>query len=73
MIDDAIFPSWPVAGYESWAEALAPIRPLLIVLLPDFAGIVQRNERRTRVFSAAPSIRGSKRARRAGWSGTSAV
>jgi chloramphenicol 3-O-phosphotransferase len=47
VIDDAIFPGEHLAGYAPWVEALAPLRPLLVVLLPSFESVVRRNAPRT--------------------------
>jgi hypothetical protein len=43
MVDDAIFPDWPPAGYARWAEYLGALPHALIVLLPSFEAVCQRN------------------------------
>jgi len=43
VIDDAVFPGEHPAGYAPWVEALAPLRPLLVVLLPSLEAVVRRN------------------------------
>jgi chloramphenicol 3-O-phosphotransferase len=43
VIDDAVFPDAHPAGHAPWLEALAPLRPLLVVLLPSFEAVVRRN------------------------------
>jgi hypothetical protein len=47
VIDDAIFPHWPKAGLDAWNAALHPLLTRLVVLLPRFEVIVQRNRART--------------------------
>ena len=43
VIDDAVFPNWPEVGYGKWQAALAPVRHRLIVLLPSFDKVLERN------------------------------
>jgi predicted kinase len=47
VIDDAIFPRWPEAGLDAWREVLHPLPTRLVVLLPRFEVLQQRNRART--------------------------
>lgn len=46
-IDDAVFPDWPDVGHGRWEAALGPIQHKLVVLLPIFERVVERNRTRT--------------------------
>ena len=46
-IDDAVFPNWPEVGHGRWQAALAPIQHRLIVLLPSFDKVLERNRARS--------------------------
>ena len=46
-IDDAVFPSWPEVGYGKWRAALGPVQHRLIVLLPSFDKVLERNRARS--------------------------
>lgn len=43
IIDDAIFPNWPAVSYEGWQEELGDTPHALVVLLPSFQAVVNRN------------------------------
>ena len=38
-----MFPNWPDVGYGKWQTLLAPIQYKLIVLLPSFEKVLERN------------------------------
>jgi predicted kinase len=46
IVDDAIFPAWPGAGYEDWRTELGTAPHVVIVLLPSLAVLLERNARR---------------------------
>ena len=46
-IDDAVFPNWPDVGYVRWQTVLAPVQHKLIVLLPSFDKVLERNGARS--------------------------
>ncbi len=46
-IDDAVFPDWPEVGHGKWQAALGPTRHRLIVLLPSFDKVLERNRARS--------------------------
>jgi len=46
VIDDVIFPVWPPAAYEHWQRALDDLPHRLVVLLPRFEVLVERNAAR---------------------------
>ena len=46
-IDDAVFPNWPEVGYGRWQAVLGPIQHRLIVLLPSFDKVLERNRARS--------------------------
>ena len=50
-IDDAIFPSWPEVSYGPWRAALGNLPHTVVILLPRFDKIVERNLQR---FDHAP-------------------
>ena len=43
VIDDVAFPDWEPSGLGRWERALEPIRVELVVLIPDWATVVERN------------------------------
>ncbi len=47
IIDDAIFPGWESANYGGWEELLAGVPYYLVVLLPKFEYLIERNQHRT--------------------------
>ena len=47
VIDDAVFPNWPDVGHGRWEAALGNIQHKLVVLLPSFKRVVERNRSRT--------------------------
>jgi predicted kinase len=47
IIDDAIFPAWETVGYQKWQELLVDVPHSLIVLLPQFEYLIERNQYRT--------------------------
>ena len=42
-----MFPNWPDVGHGRWEAALGPIQQKLVVLLPSFERVVERNRTRT--------------------------
>ena len=46
VIDDAVFPNWSEVGIDRWKEALSPIEIKLIVLLPSWNEVSDRNASR---------------------------
>ena len=46
-IHDAVFPEWPVVGHGRWEAALSPVQHKLVVWLPSFQRIIERNRSRT--------------------------
>lgn len=46
VIDDAVFPSWEVVGIDRWREALSPFEIDLVVLLPSWNAVFERNAAR---------------------------
>lgn len=46
VIDDAIFPSWEAVGEEPWRKALRGLPYTLVVLLPSFEAVRERNRLR---------------------------
>ena len=46
-IDVAVVPNWPDVGHGRWEAALGPIQQKLMVLLPSFERVVERNRTRT--------------------------
>ncbi len=47
IIDDAIFPQWESVGYAGWEHLLAEVPHYLVVLLPEFEYVIERNMYRT--------------------------
>ncbi len=47
IIDDAIFPEWESVSYNAWDRLLLAVPHYLIVLLPKFEVLVERNQLRT--------------------------
>lgn len=47
IIDDAIFPQWEAVGYNGWHELLLEVPHSLMVLLPAFESIAERNQQRS--------------------------
>lgn len=47
IIDDAIFPEWEAVGYNEWHELLLEVPHSLIVLLPTFEYVLERNQYRS--------------------------
>jgi chloramphenicol 3-O-phosphotransferase len=47
IIDDAIFPEWESVGYAGWERLLAEVPHYLVVLLPEFEYVIERNKYRT--------------------------
>jgi chloramphenicol 3-O-phosphotransferase len=48
IVDDAIFPNWEAAGEERWRDALRGITYAMLVLLPSFEAVCERNRLRDR-------------------------
>ena len=46
VIDDVIFPRWREVSYEAWRPDLEGIPHQMVVLLPDFASLPDRNRGR---------------------------
>ena len=46
IVDDAIFPSWEAAGEERWRKALQGVTYVLLVVLPSFEAVCERNRLR---------------------------
>jgi len=46
IVDDAIFPDWEAVGEERWRRALRGLTHTLIVLLPSFEAVRERNRLR---------------------------
>jgi predicted kinase len=46
VVDDVIFPRWQQVSYEAWRPDLEGIPHQMVVLLPDFAGLPDRNRGR---------------------------
>ncbi len=55
-IDDAIFPQWGAADYAGWQEALGDIPHVVVVLLPTYEVIAERNARRHGRRLLAPAM-----------------
>lgn len=47
VIDDAIFPAWERVDYAGWAQELGDTPHELIVLMPSFEVVAERNARRS--------------------------
>ncbi len=47
IIDDAIFPEWESVSYDGWHKLLLEVPHYLVVLLPKFEYVVERNQGRT--------------------------
>jgi 2-phosphoglycerate kinase len=47
IIDDAIFPEWEEVGYNGWHELLVEAPHYLVVLLPAFEYVLERNQYRS--------------------------
>jgi chloramphenicol 3-O-phosphotransferase len=47
IIDDAIFPQWAEVSYQGWHELLREVPHYLVVLLPKFEYLVERNQSRS--------------------------
>ena len=47
VVDDAVFPNWSEVGIDRWKEALSPIEISLVVLLPTWNEVCDRNALRT--------------------------
>lgn len=43
IVDDAIFPDWEAVGEERWRNALQGVSYTLLVVLPSFEAICERN------------------------------
>ena len=43
VIDDAVFPNWEAVGLDGWNEALPGIDIDLVVLMPDWSVVLERN------------------------------
>jgi len=46
IVDDAIFPNWEALGEEPWRNALQGVTYTLLVLLPSFDAVRERNRLR---------------------------
>lgn len=49
IIDDAIFPTWPDAGYQKWRDSLGDTPHQLIVLMPSLETVQARNNHPSRI------------------------
>lgn len=49
VIDDVVFPNWPPSGLPAWRDRLAEIDLNMVVLMPSWEVIVQRNSVRSGV------------------------
>lgn len=47
IIDDAIFPNWESVNYDGWHRLLLEVPHHLVVLLPKFEYLVERNQNRS--------------------------
>lgn len=47
VIDDAIFPDWQYANHAGWLSALGDLPSYLIVLMPSYETLVERNAQRS--------------------------
>jgi len=47
VVDDAVFPNWSEVGIDRWKEAMSPIEIRLIVLLPSWNKVFDRNASRS--------------------------
>jgi chloramphenicol 3-O-phosphotransferase len=56
VIDDAIFPLWERVNYAGWSQLLAETPHTMIVLLPSYATIAERNARRHGLRLLAPDM-----------------
>jgi len=43
VIDDAVFPNWDTGGLDGWNEALPGVSIDLVVLMPDWNVVLERN------------------------------
>jgi chloramphenicol 3-O-phosphotransferase len=43
VIDDAVFPNWDAVGLDGWNEALTGVTIDLVVLIPEWSAVVERN------------------------------
>jgi hypothetical protein len=46
VIDDAIFPLWEQVSYAGWRRLLAETPHSLVILLPTYEAVAERNARR---------------------------
>ena len=46
VIDDAVFPKWDSAGIDGWNKALSGVAINLVVLMPDWSVVLERNSGR---------------------------
>ncbi len=46
IVDDAVFPNWEAVGEERWRTALGRVTYRLLVLLPTFEAVCERNRLR---------------------------
>lgn len=56
VIDDAIFPAWEAVNYAGWRRLLGATPHRLVILLPDFETILERNARRSGRRLLAPEL-----------------
>lgn len=47
VVDDVVFPDWPESGLEAWSKRLPGIDLNMVVLMPSWDEVVQRNACRT--------------------------
>ncbi|MGW3957686.1 AAA family ATPase, partial [Streptomyces sp. NPDC004752] len=47
VIDDAVFPDWPAVSLEGWRSALGDLTVTVVVLMPSFEVLAERNENRS--------------------------
>ncbi len=69
IIDDAVFPDWPVVGLGGWKRHVGP-GLLPVVLLPGLDTVLERNARRSGSRRLADEEVASIHGRMAGWYGS---
>ncbi|MER6917329.1 AAA family ATPase [Streptomyces sp. NPDC000594] len=69
VIDDAVFPDWPVVGLGGWKRHVGP-GLLPVVLLPGLETVLERNARRTGNRRLGDEEVASIHGRMAGWYGS---
>jgi chloramphenicol 3-O-phosphotransferase len=69
ILDDAVFPDWPIVGLGGWKRHVGP-GLLPVVLLPGLEAVLERNARRTGNRRLADEEVARIHGRMAGWYGS---